>query len=98
MHYISCKHRVLIIDYRNDQTDVIQYANAGQLLIAQVPADAIVPGLVPWDYFCITLMKLNIKFTSSFQDCLIGDYILEGNKLKFVSVRIINVSETVRWE
>lgn len=46
VHYISCKHRVLIIDYRNDQTDVIQYANAGQLLIAQVPADAVVPGLV----------------------------------------------------
>ncbi|KAL3985637.1 Ubiquitin carboxyl-terminal hydrolase family protein [Acanthocheilonema viteae] len=46
VHYISCKHRVLIIDYRTDQTDVIQYANAGQLLIAQVPADAIVPGCI----------------------------------------------------
>ncbi|CAG9539455.1 unnamed protein product [Cercopithifilaria johnstoni] len=46
VHYISCKHRVLIIDYRNDQTDVIQYANAGQLLIAQVPVDAVVPGCI----------------------------------------------------
>ncbi|KAM3717073.1 Ubiquitin carboxyl-terminal hydrolase [Dirofilaria immitis] len=46
MRYIACKHRVLIIDYRNDQADVIQYANAGQLLVAQVPADAIVPGCI----------------------------------------------------
>lgn len=46
VRYVACKHRVLIIDYRNDQTDVIQYANTGQLLIAQVPADAIVPGSV----------------------------------------------------
>ncbi|VDK74365.1 unnamed protein product [Litomosoides sigmodontis] len=46
VHYISCKHRVLIIDYRADQTNVIQYANAGQLLIAQVPADAVVPGCI----------------------------------------------------
>lgn len=46
VRFIACKHRALIIDYRNDQTDVIQYANTGQLLVAQVPADAIVPGLV----------------------------------------------------
>lgn len=46
VRFIACKHRALIIDYRNDQTDVIQYPNTGQLLVAQVPADAIVPGLV----------------------------------------------------
>uniref|UniRef100_A0A1I7VRX1 Ubiquitin carboxyl-terminal hydrolase n=1 Tax=Loa loa TaxID=7209 RepID=A0A1I7VRX1_LOALO len=45
VRYIACKHRVLVIDYRNDQTDVIQYANAG-LLVAQVPSDAIVPGCI----------------------------------------------------
>lgn len=48
VRYVSCKHRALIIDYRNDQRDVIQYANAGQLLVAQVPVDAIVPGLFHW--------------------------------------------------
>ncbi|VDM10848.1 unnamed protein product [Wuchereria bancrofti] len=46
VRYIACKHRALIIDYRKDQTDVIQYANAGQLLVAQVPADAVVPGCI----------------------------------------------------
>ncbi|VDK63719.1 unnamed protein product [Onchocerca ochengi] len=46
VRYVSCKHRALIIDYRNDQRDVIQYANAGQLLVAQVPVDAIVPGCI----------------------------------------------------
>ncbi|VDO31183.1 unnamed protein product [Onchocerca flexuosa] len=46
VRYVTCKHRALIIDYRNDQRDVIQYANAEQLLVAQVPVDAIVPGCI----------------------------------------------------
>lgn len=45
MRYIDGKHQVLIIDYRNDQAEVIRCSSTGRLLVAQVPADAVVPGL-----------------------------------------------------
>lgn len=44
VRYVGCKHQVLIIDYRDDQADVVQYSSSGQLLVAQVPSAAIVPG------------------------------------------------------
>ncbi|VDN07062.1 unnamed protein product [Thelazia callipaeda] len=46
VRYISSKHQALIIDYRSDQTDIIQYTSGNQLMVAQVPADAVVPGCI----------------------------------------------------
>uniref|UniRef100_F1KUZ2 Ubiquitin carboxyl-terminal hydrolase n=1 Tax=Ascaris suum TaxID=6253 RepID=F1KUZ2_ASCSU len=46
VHFVEGKRQALIIDYRDDQTTMIKYENIDRILVAHVPAEAIVPGCI----------------------------------------------------
>ncbi|VDM48728.1 unnamed protein product [Toxocara canis] len=46
VRFVEGNRQVLIIDYRDDQSTVIKYENRDRMLVAHVPAEAIVPGCI----------------------------------------------------
>lgn len=44
IRFVEEKHQVLVIDYREDQSTMLKYDKCDRILVAHVPANAIVPG------------------------------------------------------
>ncbi|VDK50417.1 unnamed protein product [Anisakis simplex] len=55
VRFAESNHQVLIIDYRSVQDSFIKYENVDRVLLAHVPSDAVVPGLL----ICLFLFSYN---------------------------------------